>query len=601
MLHELLLALEGCPGSLFTLKEDDSILVDGSLPFFNPSERSLLNELCSLGTWYRHVRTFIERQQAADESPGQYVRALCGALDQATADYEACLQRLEEDLLADPDLGLAYVYHAVQPHAGLLRALSQLLAELTRLGATGCRVLDVLQRHTAAAVGDERRHLQRVLQRCHRVLLAQLSAWLLYGLLSDAGGEFFLRERSVSETDGAALGRLARAAAAAERQQTPLVEFELDPELLPSYLPLRLCQSVLFVGNSIQMCRQRVEQRVEGAAGVPLSGIVSGHESQFAAEFEALSAEPTLSPLRLERLVNRIKTLVAKHLWKVIVVEAGLSQHLSVMKDFFLMGRGTLYQELFIECDPLLRAPPKAHIETDINEAFAVACGRVGLEDDSVLESLYLTLAPGPEGASGWDRLRINYAVRWPLHLLYTPTVLAGYNDIFSFLLLVKRTQLMLERLWADQMDQKSGGGAGRMATHQLRAHMSFLVNNLQYYLHVDVLESEHSRLQAAVAAAEDYEQLRHAHDCFLTAVSSQCFLQSAPVSECLRDLLTACQELCLAIPEGRELAPLQQRLQLKSQLLFRILSSLKDQRAGSHLSRLLLRIDFNQFVSRGI
>ena len=33
----------------------------------------------------------------------------------------------------------------------------------------------------------------------------------------------------------------------------------------------------------------------------------------------------------------------------------------------------------------------------------------------------------------------------------------------------------------------------------------------------------------------------------------------------------------------------------------FRNLSSLKDQRAGSHLSRLLLRIDFNQFVSRGV
>ena len=565
MLHELLLALEGCPGSLFTLKEDDSILVDGSLPFFNPSERSILNDLCSLGTWYRHVRSFIERQQTADNSPGKYVRALCGALDQATDDYEACLQRLEEELLADPDLGLAYVYHAVQPHAGLLRALSRLLAELTRRAAAGCQLLDVLQRHTAAAVGAERRQLQRVLQRCHRVLLAQLAAWLLYGLLPDAGGEFFLRERTVSETDGAALGRLARAA---ERQPPPLVEYELDPERLPSYLPLRLCQSVLFVGNSIQMCRQRVEQRAEGAAGVPISGIVSGHERQFAAEFEALAAEPTLSPLRLERLVNRIKTLVAKHLWKVIVVEAGLSQHLGVIKDFFLMGRGTLYQELFTECDPLLRAPPKAHIETDINEAFAVACGRVGLEDESVLESLYLTLAPGPEDATGWERLRISYTVRWPLHLLYTPAVLAGYNDIFSFLLLVKRTQLMLERLWADQMDQK-GRGARAMAAHQLRAHMAFLVNNLQYYLHVDVLESEHSRLQAAVAAAEDYEQLRHAHDCFLTAVSSQCFLQSAPVSKCLRDLLTACQELCLAIPEGRELAPVQERLQLKSQLLF--------------------------------
>ena len=572
MLHELLLALEGCPGSLFTLKEDDSILVDGSLPFFNPSERSILNELCSLGTWYRRVRQFIERQQSADEAPGQYLRALCGSLDRATADYERCLQRLEEELLADPDLGLAYVYHAVQPHAGLLAALARLLAELGGVsrasGVAGCRLLDVLQRHAAAAVGSERRHLQRVQQRCHRVLLTQLSAWLLYGLLPDAGREFFLRQKTVSETDGAALGRLARAAAAAERQAAPLVEFELDPDRLPSYLPLRLCESVLFVGNCIQMCRQRGAERAEAAAGVPLSEIVSGHERQLAAEFEALAGERTLPVPRLERLVNRIKALVAKHLWQVIVVEAGLSQHLAVMRDFFMMGHGTLYQELFAECDHLLRAPPKAHIETDINEAFAVACGRVGLEDESLLERLYLTLAPAADGVCGWDRLRITYAVRWPLHLLYTPAVLDSYNDIFSFLLLVKRTQMMLERLWADQMGRK--GGAGSMAALQLRAHMAFIVNNLQYYLHVDVLESEQSRLQAAVEAAEDYEQLRHAHGCFLAAVSSQCFLQSAPVSECLRELLAACQELCGAIPAGGDLSSLQQRLQRQSHLLFR-------------------------------
>ncbi|XP_037073026.1 gamma-tubulin complex component 4-like [Pollicipes pollicipes] len=598
MLHELLLALEGCTGSLFTLK-NDKISLDASLPFFHPCERSVLNELCSLGTWYRRVRTFVDVGQAAGElDVGKYRRALCRSLDQATAGYEACLQRLEEDLLEDPDLGVAYVFQAVQPHSSLLRALCRLLADAERPDAAGCRLLDVLHRHVASAVGDNRWQLQLVLQRCYRVLLAQLSAWLLHGLLPDAGREFFVREREYSEPDGAVFGKTA---SAADRKPPALIEFELDPDLLPSYLPLRLCQSILFVGNSIQMCRQRVEQR-DGDA--PALDIVGGREREFADEFDALAAETTLSPFKLEQLVNKIKALVAKHLWRVIVVDAGLGQHLVVMKTFFLLGRGSLFQELFAECDHILRVPPKAKLEADINEAFLVACGRVGLEEEAVLDSVYLSLAPAPsdgQRASGWDRLRMNYLVPWPLHLLYTPAVLVSYNEIFSFLLLVKRTQIMLQRLWAEQMRQKTRRSGGDVAAHQLRAHMAFLVNNLQYYLHVDVLESEHSRLQAAVAAAEDYEQLRHAHDCFLSAVSSQCFLQSRPVIECLRDLLSSCQELCGAAQADADVTPLQQRLQRKSQLLFRIMSSLKDQRAGSHLSRLLLRIDFNEFISHNL
>lgn len=65
------------------------------------------------------------------------------------------------------------------------------------------------------------------------------------------------------------------------------------------------------------------------------------------------------------------------------------------------------------------------------------------------------------------------------------------YNNLFRFLLKVKRTQLDLQQVWAAYM------GTKHLSTAQLsnmtkiwlaRMHMAFLVDNLQYYLQVSDL-----------------------------------------------------------------------------------------------------------------
>lgn len=65
------------------------------------------------------------------------------------------------------------------------------------------------------------------------------------------------------------------------------------------------------------------------------------------------------------------------------------------------------------------------------------------------------------------------------------------YNNLFRFLLKVKRTQLDLQQVWAAYM------GTKHLSTAQLsnmtkiwlaRMHMAFLIDNLQYYLQVSNL-----------------------------------------------------------------------------------------------------------------
>ena len=58
------------------------------------------------------------------------------------------------------------------------------------------------------------------------------------------------------------------------------------------------------------------------------------------------------------------------------------------------------------------------------------------------------------------------------------------YNKMFCFLMAVRRTQLDLQHCWSLQMYNK-GVRPELGDSWQLRTHMAFLVDNLQYYLQV--------------------------------------------------------------------------------------------------------------------
>ena len=87
------------------------------------------------------------------------------------------------------------------------------------------------------------------------------------------------------------------------------------------------------------------------------------------------------------------------------------------------------------------------------------------------------------------------------------------YNTLFQFLMRLKRVQLRLESAWQGlhSLSIHKGGGGGAVAgtdptyrqrlrdVQHLRHHMSHLVSNLQIYIQLDVIESNHKQLGAWV------------------------------------------------------------------------------------------------------
>lgn len=129
------------------------------------------------------------------------------------------------------------------------------------------------------------------------------------------------------------------------------------------------------------------------------------------------------------------------------------------------------------------------------------------------------------------------------------------YNEIFNYLISIRRVQIELNQCFLLRM--RLGGKKLTQTIDskiwQTRNHMSFLIDNLQFYLQVsseektknkssiffhekklskaDVLETQYSELENNIKKSKDFEQIRFAHDTFLTRIQYQSFMLNKAVN----------------------------------------------------------------------
>uniref|UniRef100_A0A3Q1EME6 Gamma-tubulin complex component n=1 Tax=Acanthochromis polyacanthus TaxID=80966 RepID=A0A3Q1EME6_9TELE len=184
---------------------------------------------------------------------------------------------------------------------------------------------------------------------------------MLHGLLLDQSEEFFVKQgpsaggaaaNQEEEEEDLGLGGLS-GKQLRELQDLRLIEeenmlapslqqFSLRTEMLPSYIPIRVAEKILFVGESVQMFENH--NHSPSRAG----SILKHQEDLFAAELHRLKQQPLFSLVDFENMVDRIRSTVAEHLWTLMVEESDLLEQLKIIKDFYLLGRGELYQ-VFID------------------------------------------------------------------------------------------------------------------------------------------------------------------------------------------------------------------------------------------------------------
>jgi gamma-tubulin complex component 4 len=67
-----------------------------------------------------------------------------------------------------------------------------------------------------------------------------------------------------------------------------------------------------------------------------------------------------------ERFVDTVRETASRHLHSLVLVNADLRHELDVLRSFYLLGRGELFQTFIEEVDPYLQTPPTIATEYGI-------------------------------------------------------------------------------------------------------------------------------------------------------------------------------------------------------------------------------------------
>uniref|UniRef100_A0A803LTJ6 Gamma-tubulin complex component n=1 Tax=Chenopodium quinoa TaxID=63459 RepID=A0A803LTJ6_CHEQI len=261
-----------------------------------------------------------------------------------------------------------------------------------------------------------------------------------------------------------------------------------------------------------------------------------------------------------EYAVDSIRSIAASHLWQLVVVRADLNGHLKALKVYFLLAKGDFFQCFLEESRQLMRLPPRqSTAEADLMVPFQLAAVKTISDEDKYFSRFMMTSRMPSIGVAvkstqadaksksyssgtssvastnttadvdGWDGITLEYSIDWPLQLFFTQEVLSKYCRVFQYLLRLKRTQMELEKSWASVMHQDHSDFAKhrneriKCPTSQqrrqrfrpmwrVREHMAFLIRNLQFYIQVDVIESQWNILQTHIQDSRDFTELVNFH-----------------------------------------------------------------------------------------
>ncbi|KNC56339.1 tubulin [Thecamonas trahens ATCC 50062] len=660
MLREVLLALLGHAGDVIAPGPDGVLRVVPGLPFLHPSEAAAVDRLVVMGSHYASLNGYSGRVHAAEGARDHslLVSAFAAGVDEVLDRYRAHVLAAEKAVIADQGMTLAHLTVHFAAEALTLPALAGLAAVVHDQRLVGGRLLEAVYEASVSGIPEVADMFSGVLAALHRCLLGLMKAWMVDGVLDDPASEWFVAPGSAQTVDGDDDG--------ASVLTNWNSSFTLRVDGIPSYLPATLAEKVLFAGKAVQVLRAIRRRKAlaallgesSAASAFPLlpsdarsvDAVVAGSSSgsatagnqpaqafrllsdaeleRFALALDELALARTFKLSAFKATVEDIRTVLAGHLFDLIVHEADLLGHIGALKNYFLLGRGELYHSFLADGHEVLASPVSPLGAHELRAIYVQAGAKSSADGDHFFEHVSLAVelgddeaARGGGGEGGPDAawraaLSLHYDVPSPVHLVLDEQSMALYGQLFSFLLAVKRVQLALQGAWMPQMRHKNmarliGSSAPVQRVWMTRARMAFLIDNLQYYLQADVLEAQHSVLVQAVEASRDFEAVKAAHTRYINNLVALAFLRIKPVYSTLLQLFDTCIQYArllmtaasssaaagAGIPASRE-AALSKAFDRQSHFLFTVLSGVKQVHAAPHLAQLLLRIDFNRHFS---
>ncbi|XP_011189312.1 gamma-tubulin complex component 4 homolog [Zeugodacus cucurbitae] len=664
MIHEVLMSCLNLQSKYLSL--EDFTATDVST-FLHPCEKLVLQDIIAIINLLRDIEKFakvcgsnnsVNRNVAifdTDEplQKGLYLKAFANGIDTVLRDYFDNITALEESYLKNPtNFSLLFIYRNLKTYEPLALYLRKLIRVIRSQKLHGCEIMQFL--HQNAEHGDQKiRAAIKTLQLAVNVVFfKQLTHWILYAKIIDTYGEFFIQcsegninsaaESDTSKCASTESGKHASTITTLSKVASTYADiwrYEICYELLPHYLPAGWAEKVLFIGQTILIFKADANKhknltqnwsKTEHTDLEDESSLSNEKEHIYFGKIQMLQNDEELNVQHYESIVNEIKSYLTTRLSEIAINQADLVHQLKLIKEYFLLGRGELFLEFLRLTHVISRDRYNENKVHDFVKAFESAAHGVGVSEDlerfalSITKPLMHTNNPKDIEHNYLHYMQLNYKINWPLHLLFSPKVIDNYNILFRFLLLIKKMQFELHMLWSNKVRRTSLCSREKFKLTSLLNQLIFFIDNLQYYIQVDVLESQFSILLNTIQNKADFEEIQKAHSIFLANILSLCFLltneesnklninqfiisqSNNPIYNILIDIFNVCDNLSTVLG-GHEWLGVNTRDYVEQQderfsalmdQLINYLISLKTNPTTTPLSQLLLRLDFNHWFS---
>lgn len=492
MLHEILLSLSGHPSALFDAQHGSTHVTSSARRLLSPSETELLASIGHLSRLHRKTRDHVAK--IGSSHPSTVCRAVSTAMTSYHLDnFQRKILDVESKILKQ-DASAVGAYNIV-PLAGIVGEFSEwvrlmewlwgisnfmLSSELpsksekaSRTAASGSEVIDRLRTEAQTGYPDIEEAAHYLGKVAETAWLRQLSTWLLYGRLPSFGASDFFIAQADEDSDESF--------------------FVARNRLLPKFVTRQTALSILFVGKSLSQIRSLPSTSKMGAATTQISDLELlpvhiQHLSQVTAP---------ISSANLSEVVANIRTSLSRNLLQHLLPREKIVETLTVLYQFFLLGRGEFAMVLIAEADEKLSSRHRATSSTkpgqsikglllkeaEINQTLARSLSvlsTLGGENDHIddildaaSDVLHLDvhsasgLRPGTPGRAkdaesalpqipnmSFDELLLSAPVSLsmdilsPLDLFITKADVDVYSSINDYLLAVRRAHLHLAQLW---------------------------------------------------------------------------------------------------------------------------------------------------------
>ncbi|KAJ6647446.1 Gamma-tubulin complex component 4 like [Pseudolycoriella hygida] len=545
MIHELIL-------SILHRKENKNLkrllISNASHEFVHPSEHQILKKIVKIANNQVEVTKFVKEYNDAislndsgvqDDvlQKGIYLQELSKGINLCMTPYRESMEEFEQRFLNTPTFSLILLYTELRRFEELFEFLLEFITGIRTERLHGCALLEYLHNKSLHGNAQICEAVEIRIQRSVRsIFIKQLSEWVFYGELDDKYGEFFIQhidQRNSTDHQTASGQTTTTVSDATKSVNSDLWRYEIWYEMLPHYLTPTWAGEVLFLGQTVvmfNMDRKEIEKHVRQSRDDETDDITEigslWDNQDFIQQFQELREDSGANMLKLVQLVEKIKIYVSEKLTKIALKQVDLIKQLKLIKDFYMLGRGELFLEFVKKTQGIQNAALDEYTARTVSKAFENAACSVNVVED--LEHFTLNMPLNESDSMSLDirgifrHISLKYNVQWPLHLLFSPNVMERYNELFRFLLQIRRLQYDLQTVWCLHRERKMGKLSPML---QFRNQLMFLVDNLQYYLQVDVLESQFSILMDTVQKSKDFEHIQRAHTVFQANVMSLCFL----------------------------------------------------------------------------